>query len=105
MSQEVLEDLAEIRDVGLQVRREDENIIVIHKHKDIKHVPQNIIDQCLKHSKSILKPKGNHKGLVVSTGVFKHCPFIPLANCDKLVSISEVPLGKNFSSLQHFKSS
>lgn len=65
-----------------------------NKHTD--HIPLDIIDQVLKNSQSLCKPKWHDQVLIMTTVSVESCFTIAaLHNADQTVCVAYVQFGKN----------
>ena len=55
--EETLKNMANMLDVRLHVRREDEDIVQVDKDEHVEHLMKDVINQDLKHSWSISESK------------------------------------------------
>lgn len=71
------EHLAHMSNMFLIGFRKDQNVIQIHKHTDIEHITEHIVNQTLKHSRSIGESKRHDKVFIMATrGIEGYFPLI-----------------------------
>lgn len=85
--EETLQDLANMLDMRLLVRREDQYIIQVDKNKVMQKVPKDVIYQCLENSWSVSQAKRHHQiRIMTAGGVKSSLPLIPLHDSDQMMS-------------------
>jgi hypothetical protein len=85
MSEESLKDLADMLDM---FNHEDEDVIQVHKHEQVKEDEQHIIDQDLENGWSISKSKRHDPILIISIRSVERClPFISLSDVHQILHV------------------
>ena len=78
-----------------RVTGENQDVIQVHEHKPVEHVPKDIINQSLENCRGICESEGHHQIFEVSKGgVERRLPLISLLDADEVISISQVELGE-----------
>ncbi|CAJ0963202.1 unnamed protein product [Ranitomeya imitator] len=87
----MVEDSANISPVGVNIWREDENIIQIDYDRGGEHIPEDIVDKVLENGWGITEPEGHHQILIVPLpGMKSHLPFVPLTDANQVGHWSEL---------------
>jgi hypothetical protein len=86
--------------VILFVLRKDQDVVQVNKYKYIEHIPEDVINQPLEDRGGISQAEGHVQILIMTTRGVKGCiPIVSLSDAHKVVSVPEVELRKDSSSL------
>lgn len=89
---EALKDCLDLMHVLLLGPGEDQDIVQVHKHVLVEHVPQHVIDQGLEHDRGVGEPEKHHQILIVTSGVVEgRLPLID-AGSQRLIKVQYVSM-------------
>ncbi|CAJ0923669.1 unnamed protein product [Ranitomeya imitator] len=72
--------------MGVNIWREDENIIQIDYDRGGEHIPEDVVHKVLENGWGITEPEGHHQIFIVPIpGVKSRLPFIPLTDANQVI--------------------
>ena len=84
----------------LFVLRKDQDVVQVNKYKYIEHIPEDVINQPLEDCGGVSQAEGHDQILIMTTRGVKGClTLVPFTDAHKVVSVPEVELPKDSSSL------
>jgi hypothetical protein len=69
----------------------DKDVVEVDEHELVQHIPENVIDQGLEHSRSIGQTKRHHQVFIVSASSVEGClPLVTFPYPYQVVGIPQV---------------